>query len=108
MVGIDPHNIHSSKGKKWLLLGMVWQLIKMFLYKEINLTTAPGLIGLLVDGEDIADILRLSPEQILQRWVNYQLEKVSGLPCLSLCLYGRICNRLFLCFEAIYHAITAH
>ena len=60
MVGVDPHNIHSSKGKKWLVLGMVWQLIKMFLYKEINLTTAPGLIGLLVDGEDIADMDHLA------------------------------------------------
>ena len=79
VVGVDPHNIHSSKGKKWLLLGMVWQLIKMFLYKEINLTTVPGLVTLLVEGEDINDLLRLSPEQILQRWVNYQLEKVSGV-----------------------------
>ena len=78
MVGIDPHNIHSEKGKKWLLLGMVWQLIKMFLYKEINLTTVPGLVRLLEEGEDINDLLKLSPEQILVRWVNYQLEMVSA------------------------------
>ena len=77
VVGVDPHNIHSSKGKKWLVLGMVWQLIKMFLYKEITVTNVPGLVTLLMDGEDINDLLRLSPEQILLRWVNYQLEKVS-------------------------------
>ena len=78
VVGIDPHNIHSNKGKKWLLLGILWQLIKMALYKEINLTTVPGLVRLLQEGEDINDLLKLSPEQILQRWVNYQLEMVSA------------------------------
>ena len=51
MVGIDPHNIHSEKGKKWLLLGMVWQLIKMFLFKSISISQVPGLVNLLRDGE---------------------------------------------------------
>ena len=78
VVGIDAHNIHSDKGKKWLLLGILWQLIKMALYKEINLTTVPGLVRLLQEGEDINDLLKLSPEQILVRWVNYQLEMVSA------------------------------
>ena len=78
VVGIDPHNIHSSKGKKWLLLGLLWQLIKMALVKEINLTTVPGLVRLLQEDENINDLLRLSPEQILLRWVNYQLELVSA------------------------------
>ena len=78
VVGIDPHNIHSNKGKKWLLLGILWQLIKMALVKEINLTTVPGLVRLLQEDENIKDLLRLSPEQILLRWVNYQLELVSA------------------------------
>ena len=78
VVGIDPHNIHSNKGKKWLLLGLLWQLIKMALVKEINLTTVPGLVRLLQEDENINDLLRLSPEQILLRWVNYQLELVSA------------------------------
>ena len=79
VVGIDPHNIHSNKGKKWLLLGLLWQLIKMALVKEINLTTVPGLVRLLQEDENINDLLRLSPEQILLRWVNYQLELVNYL-----------------------------
>ena len=78
VVGIDPHNIHSNKGKKWLLLGLLWQLIKMALVKEINLTTVPGLVRLLQEDENINDLLRLSPEQILLRWVNFQLELVSA------------------------------
>merc|ERR1719445_786790 len=46
----------------------------MALYKEINLTTVPGLVRLLQEGESINCLLKLSPEQILLRWVNYQLE----------------------------------
>ena len=76
MIGIDSHTLNSSQGKKYLVLGIVWQLIKMYLFKQITITQVPGLINLLLPGEDINDLLKLSPEQLLQRWVNYQLEKV--------------------------------
>ena len=76
VIGIDSHTLNSSQGKKYLVLGMVWQLIKMALFKEINLNHVPGLVNLLMEGEDINDLLKLSPEQLLMRWVNYQLEKV--------------------------------
>lgn len=35
----------------------------------------PGLVQLLEEGETIEDLMNLTPEQILIRWVNYQLEK---------------------------------
>ena len=76
VVGVDAHNIQSKQGKKWLVLGMIWQLIKMFLYKQITITHVPGLVNLLEEGEDINELLKLSPEEILLRWANYQLEKV--------------------------------
>ena len=44
---------------------------------KINLINHPGLIVLLEDGETIEDLMRLKPEQILLRWINYQLRKVS-------------------------------
>ena len=68
--------IMCVQGKKWLVLGLVWQLIKMYLFKQISISNVPGLINLLMDGEDIADLMKLSPEQLLLRWVNYQLDKV--------------------------------
>jgi hypothetical protein len=82
------------QGKKWLVLGLVWQLIKMYLFKQVRLAAAwlwsgrlfsslqisisnvPGLVNLLRDGEQLADLMKLSPEQLLLRWVNHQLEKV--------------------------------
>ena len=62
-----------------MVLGLVWQLIKMYLFKQITITQVPGLVNLLMEGEDINELLKLSPEQLLQRWVNHQLEKVRGL-----------------------------
>ena len=43
---------------------------------QITISNVPGLVNLLRDGEKLEDLLKLSPEQILLRWVNHQLEKV--------------------------------
>lgn len=76
VIGIDSHTLNSSQGKKWLVLGLVWQLIKMYLFKRINVSQIPGLVNLLREGEDISELIKLSPEQLLLRWVNFQLKKV--------------------------------
>ena len=65
-----------SQGKKWLVLGLVWQLIKMYLFKQITISQVPGLVNLLRPGETLEDLMKMSPEEILLRWVNHQLEKV--------------------------------
>ena len=51
VIGIDSHTLNSSQGKKWLVLGLVWQLIKMFLFKSISISQVPGLVNLLREGE---------------------------------------------------------
>jgi len=45
------------------------------LFNQITLEHCPGLTNLLGDGERIEDLMKLSPEAILLRWVNYQLER---------------------------------
>lgn len=45
------------------------------MFSQIDLIHVPGLIRLLKEGETLADLQRLSPEQILIRWVNYHLEQ---------------------------------
>ena len=69
-----------SQGKKWLVLGLVWQLIKMYLFKQITISQVPGLVNLLRPGETLEDLMKMSPEEILLRWVNHQLEKVKKVP----------------------------
>ena len=76
VIGIDSHTLNSSQGKKWLVLGLVWQLIKMYLFKQITISQVPGLVNLLRPGETLEDLMKMSPEEILLRWVNHQLEKV--------------------------------
>jgi len=56
-------------------LGMVWQLVKIQLLNAISLKNHPELIRLLEEGEELADLLKLTPEQLLLRWVNYHLKK---------------------------------
>jgi plastin-3 len=75
VVGVDSHNIRSEQKKCWLVLGLVWQLIRMHLFRQININEVPGLVNLLKEGETLADLMKLGPEEILLRWVNYQLEK---------------------------------
>lgn len=38
-----------------------------------------ALIALLRDGESLEDLMKLSPEELLLRWVNYHLED-AGCP----------------------------
>ena len=100
MITIMIMNIRSEQKKCWLVLGLVWQLIRMHLFRQINInevtvmmisiriiriafsTQVPGLVSLLQEGETLADLMKLGPEEILLRWVNYQLEKV-GMTQLS-------------------------
>lgn len=71
IVNIDAHDL--AKGKPHLVLGLLWQIIRIGLFSHITLDNCPGLATLLEDGERLEDLMKLSPEQILLRWVNYHL-----------------------------------
>jgi plastin-3 len=72
IVNIDADDL--AKGKPHLVLGLLWQIIRIGLFSQIDLIHVPGLVRLLRDGESLADLQKLSPEQILIRWVNYHLQ----------------------------------
>lgn len=67
------------EGRSHIVLGLIWQIIRIGLLAAINLKNHPYLIRLLEPGETLEDLLRLSPEEILLRWVNYHL-KNAGSP----------------------------
>ncbi|VDN59057.1 unnamed protein product [Dracunculus medinensis] len=73
IVNIDADDL--SKGKPHLVLGLLWQIIRIGLFNQIDLRHVPGLFRLLQEDETLDDLRKLSPEQILMRWVNYHLEK---------------------------------
>lgn len=73
VINIRPSDIH--KGTEHLILGLLWQIIKIGLFSDIDLAHHPGLVLLLRDGETKEDLLKLSKEDLLLRWMNYHLAK---------------------------------
>ncbi|GAB0095949.1 plastin-1 [Sergentomyia squamirostris] len=73
IVNIDAHDL--AKGKPHLVLGLLWQIIRIGLFSQITLDHCPGLVALVNEGENLEDLMKLSPEAILLRWVNYHLER---------------------------------
>lgn len=47
----------------------------MQLLNTINLKNHPELVRLLAEGEELADLLKLPPDQLLLRWFNYHLKR---------------------------------
>jgi len=77
IVNIDANDL--TKGTPHLVLGLLWQIIRIGLFNQISLEQCPGLANLLEGGEQLESLMKMSPEAILLRWVNYQLER-AGVP----------------------------
>ena len=50
----------------------------MTIQARINLRNCPFLARLLQDGETLEDLLKLTPEQILLRWINFHLKEAGS------------------------------
>jgi len=72
IVNMNPQSFLS--GKLHLIMGMVWQIMRIHLFKKINLKTTPEIISLALPGETMETVLKLSSEKILLRWLNYHLK----------------------------------
>ncbi|KAG9242353.1 calponin homology domain-containing protein [Calycina marina] len=76
-IGCSVVNIGSGdimEGREHLILGLIWQVIRRGLLGKIDIKLHPELYRLLEDDETLEQFLRLPPEQILLRWVNYHLK----------------------------------
>nr|KAJ3417719.1 hypothetical protein HK105_000886 [Polyrhizophydium stewartii] len=77
-IGCSVVNIGAQdimEGREHLILGLIWQIIKIGLQAFIDIKVHPELFRLLEPGEQLEDFLKLPPEQILLRWFNYHLKK---------------------------------
>ncbi|KAM9279792.1 plastin-1 [Morus bassanus] len=75
-IGCTVVNIGSQdlqEGKPHLVLGLLWQIIKVGLLADIEISRNEALIALLNEGEELDQLMKLSPEELLLRWVNYHL-----------------------------------
>ena len=73
VIGLNYDSIMN--GKNFIMvLGLMWQVVKLVVLCNIQLKQHPELIRLLNPGEQLSDLLKLSPEQLLLRWFNYHLK----------------------------------
>lgn len=81
MIGCQIVNIGAQdilKGNPILILGIVWQVIKMQLLSTISLENFPLLIVLKLPTETLQTFSKLSAETLLLRWLNYMLRKAAA------------------------------
>uniref|UniRef100_A0A8C9TZ57 Lymphocyte cytosolic protein 1 (L-plastin) n=1 Tax=Scleropages formosus TaxID=113540 RepID=A0A8C9TZ57_SCLFO len=81
-IGCHVVNIGAEdlkEGRQHLVLGLLWQIIKIGLFADIEISRNEALVALLRDGESLEDLMKLSPEELLLRWANYHLEN-AGCP----------------------------
>ena len=73
VINIGPGDI--LEGREHLILGLVWQVIKVGLLAKISLQFHPELTRLLESGETLEEFLKLPADAILLRWFNFQLKR---------------------------------
>lgn len=73
LVGVDSNDFINKTPH--LILGCLWQAIRLVLSQKITLKDTPEIMRLAEEGESLQDLQKLAPETILIRWINYHLAK---------------------------------
>jgi plastin-1 len=80
-IGCTVVNVGATEllnGVEHIILGLLWQIIRIGLLSGISLSDHPELYRLLEPGETLESLLKLTPEQILLRWFNYHLKNAGS------------------------------
>lgn len=80
-IGCSVVNIGAQEiweQKEHIILGLIWQIIRIGLLSQVTLTAHPELFRLLEEGETMEDLMNMSSENILLRWVNYHLKNAGS------------------------------
>jgi len=77
VVNVGCSDIREVKNPS-MILGLLWQMVKMHLLSDLNLKAHPELLRLLQEGESMEDFMKLKPEDILKRWLNFHLENAGS------------------------------
>lgn len=73
VINVGAQDIVDGRGH--LILGLIWQIIEIGLMAGVTLEQNPNIAALLDEdlGEELSDLRRLGPEEILLRWINFHL-----------------------------------
>jgi plastin-1 len=77
MMGVDAQSFIDKNPQ--LMLGVLWQIVRIISTKKIELKNVPEIIRLAEGDEEMKDLLKLPAENILIRWLNFHL-KAAGQP----------------------------
>lgn len=77
VVGVDGQSFLDKNPT--LMLAVMWQIVAKIALFKINVEGCKEIICLLEEGEEPADLLKMKPEEILKRWMNWHLTK-AGQP----------------------------
>ena len=72
MVGIDAQSFLDKNPQA--MLGVLWQVVRIISTKKIVLKDVPEIIRLAEGDEEMKDLQKLPPENILIRWINFHLK----------------------------------
>lgn len=73
LINVNPQLIFDKR--EHIILGLIWQIVRTKYLSKINLKETPYLLTIKEANEDIENLLKLPPEQLLLRWFNYHLKK---------------------------------
>lgn len=71
VINIQPQLIREKK--EHLVLGLIWQIIRIYIFRHINIRNVPEMVLLKAETEDESIVYKLKPEEILIRWLNYHM-----------------------------------
>ncbi|KAK9155439.1 hypothetical protein Sjap_002919 [Stephania japonica] len=77
-IGCTVVNIGTQdliEARPHLVLGLISQIIKIQLLADLNLKKTPQLVELVDDSKDVEELMSLSPEKVLLKWMNFHLQK---------------------------------
>ncbi|KAL2474537.1 Fimbrin-5 [Abeliophyllum distichum] len=77
-IGCTVVNIGTQdlvEARPHLVLGLISQIIKIQLLADLNLKKTPQLVELVEDSKDVEELMGLSPEKVLLKWMNFHLKK---------------------------------
>jgi len=72
MIGVNSNDFINKVPH--MMLGTIWQLIRLKFTQAISLKNCPEIMRLAEGEETLQDLNKLSPETILIRWINYHLK----------------------------------
>lgn len=76
IVNVGPEDL--VEGKPYLVFGLLWQIIKVGLLKDISVSKHPEMFADMADAG--VDMSKLPAEELLLKWFNWHLKKCkSGL-----------------------------